>query len=96
MAAACVLTAFYIPIGAYDALFPRFLVDIGSSDILVGAALMAFAVPSVFLAGWASNNKYSLLGGIRAGAQMVSYEIAMGLSIIALLMSTATGFRSLA
>ena len=40
--------------------------------------------------GWASNNKFSLLGGIRASSQMISYEVAMGLSIIALVMTTGT------
>ena len=42
------------------------------------------------IGGWASNNKYSLMGAIRASAQMISYEIAMGLAIIALIMSTGT------
>jgi NADH-quinone oxidoreductase subunit H len=42
------------------------------------------------IGGWASNNKFSLLGGIRASAQMISYELAMGLSIIALVMITGT------
>jgi NADH-quinone oxidoreductase subunit H len=42
------------------------------------------------LGGWASNNKYSLLGAIRAASQMVSYELAMGLSIVALVMMTGT------
>jgi NADH-quinone oxidoreductase subunit H len=42
------------------------------------------------IGGWASNNKYSLLGAIRAASQNISYEIAMGLSIIALLMHTGT------
>jgi NADH-quinone oxidoreductase subunit H len=42
------------------------------------------------IGGWASNNKFSLLGAIRASAQMISYELAMGLSIIALIMITGT------
>jgi NADH-quinone oxidoreductase subunit H len=42
------------------------------------------------IGGWASNNKFSLMGAVRAASQMVSYEVAMGLSIIALLMMTGT------
>ncbi len=47
-------------------------------------------VYGIMIGGWASNNKYSLLGAIRASSQMISYEVAMGLSIIALLMTTGT------
>ena len=53
VAAALVVAAFFIPIGAYDALFPRFLTDLGAPDWMLGLALLAFAVPSIFLAGWA-------------------------------------------
>jgi NADH-quinone oxidoreductase subunit H len=42
------------------------------------------------IGGWASNNKFSLIGAVRASSQMVSYEVAMGLSIVALLMMTGT------
>lgn len=79
MAAACVLTAFYIPIGAYDALFPRFLVDIGSSDVLIGVALMAFAVPSIFLAGWAGK-QVDRLGPFRAASRGGIANVAVVLS----------------
>lgn len=54
--------------------------------ILYIFAISSMGVYGIFLAGWASNNKYSLLGGLRAAAQMISYEITLGLSIIGILM----------
>jgi NADH-quinone oxidoreductase subunit H len=50
----------------------------------------SFGVLSLILAGWASNSKYALLGGVRSSAQMVSYEVAMALSIIGALMFSRT------
>jgi NADH-quinone oxidoreductase subunit H len=50
--------------------------------LLFVLALTGLGVYGVMLAGWASNNKFSLLGGLRASAQMVSYELAMGLSAV--------------
>jgi NADH-quinone oxidoreductase subunit H len=58
--------------------------------ILYVFGLVALGVYGVMIGGWASNNKFSLLGAIRAGSQNISYEIAMGLSIIAILMMTGS------
>ena len=58
--------------------------------ILYIVAVLSTSVYGVVIGGWASNNKYSLMGSIRAGAQMISYEIAMGLSLIALIMMTGS------
>ncbi|MEM8886413.1 MAG: NADH-quinone oxidoreductase subunit NuoH [Bacteroidota bacterium] len=60
-------------------------VNIGILYIL---AIASIAVYGVTLAGWASNSKYALLGGLRASAQMVSYELAMGLSVVSVIILT--------
>ncbi|MGV3641180.1 MAG: NADH-quinone oxidoreductase subunit NuoH [Adhaeribacter sp.] len=52
--------------------------------------VVSLGVYGIMIGGWASNNKFSLLGAIRAASQNISYEIAMGLSIIAVLMLTGT------
>ncbi|MDQ2657755.1 MAG: NADH-quinone oxidoreductase subunit NuoH [Bacteroidota bacterium] len=62
-------------------------IDIG---ILYVFAVVSIGVYGIMIGGWASNNKFSLLGAIRASAQMISYELAMGLSIIALILVTGT------
>ncbi len=79
------VTLSVIPFGSY--LFREALVI---ADVSVGP-LLIFAVASlsvygITLAGWASNNKYSFFGGVRSCAQMISYEIALGLSVIPVLM----------
>lgn len=58
--------------------------------ILYVFGVVSIGVYGIMIGGWASNNKFSLLGAIRASAQMISYEIAMGLSIIALVIMTGT------
>ncbi len=69
-------------------------VSLQVADVNVGIlyifGVIALGVYGIMLGGWASNNKFSLMGAIRAASQSISYEIAMGLSIIALLMVTQT------
>ncbi len=55
-------------------------------SLLVLFAITALGVYGVALAGWASNNKYSLLGGLRSSAQMISYELALTLSVVGVLL----------
>lgn len=62
-------------------------VDVG---ILYVMGFVSVGVYGIMIGGWASNNKYSLLGAIRASSQMISYELAMGLAIIAIIMTTGS------
>jgi NADH-quinone oxidoreductase subunit H len=62
-------------------------VDIG---VLYVLALSSLGVYGVVLAGWSSNNKYSLMGGLRSSAQMISYELALGASIVGVLLITGS------
>ncbi len=87
------MTSAVIPWGDKIHVFGRDVL-LQATDIDV-ALLYVFGVVSVgvygiMIGGWASNNKFSLIGAVRAASQMVSYEVAMGLSIIALLMMTGT------
>jgi len=64
------------------------------ADINIGIlyvfAVVSIGVYGIMIGGWASNNKYALLGAVRASSQMISYEIAMSLSIVALIMTTGS------
>jgi NADH-quinone oxidoreductase subunit H len=91
-----ILTAFVafatVPFGAETTLFGLLdePIKMGVSDVNVGL-LVVFAVTSmgvygIVLAGWASNSKYSLFGGLRASAQMISYELAYATSLAAVIM----------
>jgi NADH-quinone oxidoreductase subunit H len=67
-------------------------VEFQVADINIGLlyvfGVVSMGVYGIMLGGWASNNKYSLMGGLRAASQIISYELSMGISIIALLMVT--------
>jgi NADH-quinone oxidoreductase subunit H len=69
---------------------PWGLVPMVVADIPIGIlfilALSSLGVYGIVMAGWASNNKYAFLGGLRASAQMVSYEVALGMSLIPVFM----------
>jgi NADH-quinone oxidoreductase subunit H len=87
------MTSAVIPWGDKLHLFGRDIL-LQATDINI-AILYIFGVVSlgvygIMIGGWASNNKFSLMSSIRAASQMVSYEVAMGLAIIALIMMTGT------
>jgi NADH-quinone oxidoreductase subunit H len=77
-----------IPIGNFITLggvrIPLEITDV-NIGLLIVLGITSLGVYGVALAGWSSNSKYSLLGGLRASAQMVSYEIALGLSLVGVL-----------
>jgi NADH-quinone oxidoreductase subunit H len=78
-----------IPFGApWDSPWGR--IDLALAPLPIGflfiLAITSIGIYGIVLAGWSSNNKYSLLGGIRSSAQMVSYEIAMGMATIPVLL----------
>lgn len=87
------MTSAIIPWGTQLTLFGLNL-DLQVTDINIGILyVMGFAslgVYGIMLGGWASNNKFSLYGAIRASSQMISYELAMGLSLIAVIMMSGS------
>ncbi len=68
----------------HDGVVPMVIADLPVGFLFI-LATTSMAVYGIVLAGWASNSKYAFLGSMRASAQMVSYEIALGLSVIAIL-----------
>ena len=78
-----------VPFGSYVTLWGR-QIPLVITDLNVGLlyifALASIGVYGVAMGGWASNSKYSLLGGIRGAAQMISYELALGLSLVPIVM----------
>lgn len=65
-----------------------------ASELEVGVlyllAISSLGVYGIVLAGWSSNNKYSLLGGLRASAQLISYELSMGLAVLGVILATGS------
>jgi NADH-quinone oxidoreductase subunit H len=76
-----------IQIGGYQ--ISLWIADI-NTGVLFLFAFSSLAVYGVVLAGWASNNRYSLLGGLRGTAQMISYEIPMGMSLLTVVLAAGT------
>ncbi len=92
MFTAC-MTGAIIPWGGTVTLFGEtFNLQIANIDIgiLYIMGFVSIGVYGIMIGGWASNNKYSLYGAVRASSQMISYELAMGLAILAIVMSTGS------
>jgi NADH-quinone oxidoreductase subunit H len=87
------MTSAVIPWGGTLELFGR-EISLQIADINIGIlyifGVVSMGVYGIMIGGWASNNKFSLLAAIRGASQMISYELAMGLSLIALLMVTGS------
>ena len=87
------MTSVVIPWGGTLEIGDR-LVSLQVSDLNIGVlyvfGVVSLGVYGIMIGGWASNNKFSLLGAIRASSQMISYELGMGLALISLIMLTGT------
>jgi NADH-quinone oxidoreductase subunit H len=87
------ITSAVIPWGTELPLFGR-NVQLQVADVNIGVlyimGIVSVGVYGIMIGGWASNNKYSLYGAIRASAQMISYELSMGLALIAVIMMSGT------
>jgi NADH-quinone oxidoreductase subunit H len=88
-----IMTSAIVPWGDKVHLFDRDI-SLQIADVNVGIlyvfAVVSMGVYGIMIGSWASNNKFSLMGGLRAASQIISYELAMGITIIALLMVTGT------
>ena len=83
------ITISAIPFGDFISIGGR-TINLQILDINVGLlfilAMLSLGIYGIIISGWASNNKYSLIGGLRGTAQLISYEVALGLSLIGLIM----------
>ncbi len=82
-----------VPFGHQIEMFGR-VISLQITDVNVGIlyilALTSLGVYGITLSGWSSNSKYSLFGGIRSSAQMISYELSMGLSVVGIVLITGS------
>ena len=87
------MTSAVIPWGVKVHFFDRDI-TLQIADVNIGIlyifGVVSMGVYGIMIGSWASNNKYSLMGGLRAASQIISYELAMGIALIALLMVTGT------
>ena len=90
---ASLMTCAVIPWGSAVDVFGRH-VELQIADVNIGIlyvfAVVSMGVYGIMIGGWASNNKFSLMSALRAASQAISYELAMGLALIALLMTTGS------
>jgi NADH-quinone oxidoreductase subunit H len=88
-----IMTSAVIPWGDKVHFFDRDI-SLQIADVNIGMlyifGVLSLGVYGIMIGSWASNNKFSLMGGLRAASQIISYELAMGLSLIALLFCTGT------
>jgi NADH-quinone oxidoreductase subunit H len=94
-----IVIAAVIPFGPTTELFGRQIV-FSMTDLNVGVlflmAIASIAVYGIVLAGWSSNNKYAMLGGLRSTAQMISYEISLGMGFVtAILLSNSMNLNEI-
>ncbi|PLX73505.1 MAG: NADH-quinone oxidoreductase subunit NuoH [Desulfuromonas sp.] len=87
------ITMAVVPFGG-DITIGQYIIPLQITDLNIGIlfilAMAGLGIYGITLAGWASNSKYSLIGGIRSAAQMVSYELTAGLVIVAIFMMSET------
>ncbi len=86
---AALLAFAVVPVGGVVSFFGR-EIPLSLADLNIGVlfllAINSMGVYGIVLAGWSSNNKYSLLGAVRSSAQLISYELALGLAVVSVVM----------
>ncbi len=87
------ITIAVVPFGEQDIAFkgmPLFLISNVNIGVLVILGVTSIGVYGIALAGWSSNSKFSLLGSLRSSAQLISYELALGLSLVGIVLRTGS------
>jgi len=84
--APCLAIGLFVILFSLVPMTPTWVVAASDNGVLFFFAIAGLAVYAVMLGGWSSNSKYALLGGLRSSAQMISYEVFMGLSLMGIVM----------